>query len=63
MAAEGVAFGALRAEDRDAARRVIARDDIVKLKALARSIMPEGLEDLGEADLAALLQFLVDDAR
>jgi putative heme-binding domain-containing protein len=47
--------------DAAAARHVIARDDVALLKPLARSLMPEELEQIGESDLAALLQFLVDD--
>jgi len=45
--------------DAAAARHVIARGDVERLKPLTRSLMPEGFEDLGEADLAALLEFLV----
>jgi putative membrane-bound dehydrogenase-like protein len=48
--------------DATAARHVIARDDLERLRPLAVSLMPEGLEEMGEADLSALLEFLVQEA-
>ena len=42
---------------------LIARDDIANLRPLTRSLMPEGLEDLGDAALADLIEFLLDDAK
>jgi len=48
--------------DAAAARHVIARDDLVELRPLARSLMPEGFETLGEADVIAIIEYLVQDA-
>jgi putative heme-binding domain-containing protein len=48
--------------DATATRHVVARDDLRELRPLTRSLMPEGLEELGEADLRALLEFLVHEA-
>ena len=44
--------------DATAVKHVIPREEVHELRALSRSLMPEGLESLGEADLRALLEFL-----
>jgi putative heme-binding domain-containing protein len=49
--------------DATAVKHVIQRDDIQELKALTRSLMPEGLEDLGETDLKGVLEFLTRIAK
>ena len=49
--------------DAAATRHLFARDDLADLRALTRSLMPEGFEDLGENDLAALLEYLATDEK
>jgi putative membrane-bound dehydrogenase-like protein len=49
--------------DASATKHVVARDDVASMRPLSRSVMPEGFEELGESDLAALLEHLVQDAK
>lgn len=49
--------------DATGTKHVIARDDVKEVAALTRSLMPEGFEELGEADLGGLLEFLTRIAR
>jgi putative membrane-bound dehydrogenase-like protein len=49
--------------DATAVKHVLSRDDVQELRALSRSLMPEGLEQLGETDLRALLEYLTRAAK
>jgi putative membrane-bound dehydrogenase-like protein len=49
--------------DATAVKHVLSRDDVLELRALSRSLMPEGLESIGDTDLRALLEYLTRAAK